>query len=307
MSSEDARPEPAIRMIPVQGGAVAAYIYGETNRETVVCINGGPGASSELMRKSFASLARSGFRVIFHDQLGTGESDKPDDPSLWSLQRYAAEVEAVSAALEADEIHLLGHSWGGWLAVEYAVTYPRRLRTAIFSSTAANMPVHLEEVRRLLAAYGEETLAMVDRIEQDAAFHSPLCDAICTLFYNRHSSRKAYLANVLHERGKVNMQIQEALWGRAEFSATGELAQWNRLPDLRNLTIPALILVGAFDYLTPRSAALMAAAIPNASLTLFPDSGHLPYLDEPEAYFATIVTFLRANASTARRQTLGRL
>jgi proline iminopeptidase len=155
------------------------------------------------------------------------------------------------------------------------------------------MPVHLEEVRRLLGDFGAETLAMVDRLEAAGQVASPLYRAICTLFYGRHSSRKAYLAGERHEHEEPNMQIQNALWGPAEFSATGELASWNRLPDLARITSPVLVTVGVHDYLTQRSAALIQAHLPDARLVLFPDSGHAPYTDEPEAYFGTVARFLR--------------
>ena len=285
-------PDRAVR-IPVEGGRVVAYVYGDANRDTVLCINGGPGVSSEHMRGPFRTLAEHGFRVVIHDQLGTGASDRPDDPGLWTLRRYVAEVDAVRAALAGDKVHLLGHSWGGWLGVEYAVVHPDKLRSCIFSSTAANMVVHLQEVRRLLSAFGMETLEMIDRLEQAGKLDSPLYRAICTLFYARHSSRRAYLAGVAGQ-SDVNMQIQEALWGRAEFSATGELAKWNRLAELARVRVPSLVLVGAYDYLTPKSAGLIRAHLPDARLVLFPESGHAPFLDEPEEYFKTVASFLAA-------------
>lgn len=283
-------PDRAVR-IAVEGGRVVAYVYGDDNRDTVLCINGGPGVSSEHMRRPFRRLVDRGFRVVIHDQLGTGASDRPDDPSLWTLRRYVAEVEAVRTALAGDKVHLLGHSWGGWLGIEYAVNHPDRLRSCVFSSTAANMTVHLQEVRRLLSAFGTETLEMIDHLEQTGRLDSPLYRAICTLFYARHSSRRAYLAGIAGQTD-VNMQIQEALWGRAEFSATGELAKWDRLADLSRVQVPSLVLVGAYDYLTPKSAELIHARLANARLVLFPESGHSPYLDEPEDYFATVAEFL---------------
>ncbi len=290
---EVAGPQPdRVARVPVEGGRVVAYVYGERHRDTVLCLNGGPGLPSRRMRESYCALASRGFRVVIHDQLGTGASDRPDDPSLWTLRRHVAEVEAVREALGGGRVHLLGHSWGGWLGVEYAVTHPDKLKSAIFSCTAASMPVHIEELRRLLGAFGTETLAMVDRLEASGNLASPLYRAICTLFYARHSSRRAYLAGERQAPEEVNMQVQTALWGAAEFSATGELATWDRLPDLHRVAVPALVLVGAHDYLTPRSAGLLRAALPDARLVLFPESCHAPYLDEPEAYFSAVTRFL---------------
>jgi proline iminopeptidase len=287
----DLSPKPL--RVTVPGGEVAVYIHGDDRAETLLCLNGGSGVSSRSMRRAFAPFAARGFRVVVHDQLGTGASDRPDDPGLWTLRRYVAEVDAVRAALGCDTVNLLGHSWGGWLAIEYAVNFPERLKSVIFSCTAANMNVHLQEIRRLLSAFGTETLDMIDRIEREGELASPLYKAICALFYARHSSRNAYLQNDTLESESVNMQIQEALWGPAEFSASGEMAKWNRLPDLHRIGVPALVLVGAWDYLTPRSAALIASSLPDARMRVFAESGHMPYLDEPEAYFHVLERFLR--------------
>lgn len=281
-----------VARVAVPGGRVVAYVYGEGNGETVLAINGGPGNPSLGLREHIARLADHGYRVVVHDQLGTGASDNPDDASLWTMRRYVAEVEAVRAALGRGKVHLLGHSWGGWLAIEYAVTHPDQLKSAIFSNTSAHMGVHIEELRRLIATMGGEALATVDRCEAAGTLDHPQYQAICALFYGRHASRKAYLDGTRRAVRTPNMQVQNALWGPAEFSCTGELKGWNRLPDLARVTCPALVLVGAFDYLTPRSAGLIQQHLPDARLILFPNSGHGAFVDEPEAYFREVTRFL---------------
>jgi proline iminopeptidase len=279
--------------VAVEGGTVTAYIHGDRNPVTILGINGGPGVASAYMRAGFHPLVERGFRLVIHDQLGTGVSDRPDDPSLWTLRRYVAEVEAVRRAVCPDKVHLLGHSWGGWLGVEYAVTHPDRLASAIFSNTAADMPAHLEEIRRLVGAFGAETLAMIERLEAKGELDHPEYRAFCTLLYGRHSSRRQHLGSGRPEiPNRVNMQIQKSLWGPAEFSATGELATWSRLKDLGRVRVPCLVLVGAYDYLTPRSAGLIHGHLPDSRLILFPESGHAPHIDEPEAYFDAIQAFL---------------
>lgn len=282
-----------VARVAVEGGRVVAYVYGEGNGETVLGINGGPGVASLYLRNALRPLADRGFRVLIHDQLGTGASDRPGDPGLWTLRRYVAEVEAVRQALGGGKVHLLGHSWGGWLGIEYTLAHHDKLKSCIFSNTSGDTPTHLREVRRLLSAFGTETLEMIDRLEKAGQLTSPLYKAICTLFYARHSSRRGYLAGRRNEHEELNMQVQIALWGPAEFSATGALASWNRLPDLARLTLPTLVLVGAHDYITPLSAGLLHAHLPDARLVLFPESGHSSFLDEPEAYLDTVTRFLR--------------
>lgn len=288
-----------IGFVAVEGGQVAVYVYGDRHDETVLAVNGGPGVGSRYLRGAAARLARRGWRVVIHDQLGTGASDKPDDPALWTLRRYVAELEAVRRSESDGPVHLWGHSWGGMLGIEYVLTHPGAARSLVLSNTSADTASHLAEIRRLLGALGAETLAMIDRHEREGTTDHIEYRAASTLFYARHSARSERTAEA--EGREVNMQIQEALWGRSEFSATGELAGWSRLDDLRRLDLPCLVLVGAFDYTTPHSAGLMQARLPDARLVVFPDSGHAPFVDEPEAYFGEIDRFLRGVRSRAGR------
>lgn len=102
--------------IAVEGYNVVAYQFGDGD-ETVLCLNGGPGLPCDYLREAHACLKQHGYRVIAFDQLGTGKSDRPDDASLWTMARYVREVETVRRTLGLGQVHLLGHSWGGWLAI----------------------------------------------------------------------------------------------------------------------------------------------------------------------------------------------
>ena len=94
------------------------------------CLNGGPGLPCDYLREAHSCLIDHGYRVVAFDQLGTGASDRPTDPSLWTITRYVAETETVRQALGLGRVHLLGHSWGGWLGIEYALTHPEALKNA---------------------------------------------------------------------------------------------------------------------------------------------------------------------------------
>jgi proline iminopeptidase len=104
---------------------VVTYSYGESD-EVPFLLNGGPGIRCDYLRDPLLPLAEAGYRVVTYDQLGTGESDKPKDKALWTIGRYVEEVETVRHVLGLGRIHLLGHSWGGWLSIEYALKYRRR-------------------------------------------------------------------------------------------------------------------------------------------------------------------------------------
>ncbi|MGE0725259.1 MAG: alpha/beta fold hydrolase, partial [Alphaproteobacteria bacterium] len=157
----DDRPPDEIRMVELaEGHRVATYRYGDGD-EPLLLLNGGPGLPCDYLREPHAPLADRGYRVIAFDQLGTGRSDKPDDAALWTIGRYAREVEAVRVGLGLGRVHLLGHSWGGWLAIEYAVTHPDALKTLTLAGTCADIPHLVTELNRLRGALGTETVGMM--------------------------------------------------------------------------------------------------------------------------------------------------
>src|SRR5262249_10152565 len=151
--------------VRVDGYEVVTYSYGDSLKETLFLLNGGPGLPCDYLREPLLAMVDAGFRVVTYDQLGCGKSDRPSDPRLWTIARHVEEVETVRKALGLDPFHLLGHSWGGWLGIEYALTYPPSLKTFVLSSTSADMPHLVSELNRLRASLGPETLSMMQRHE----------------------------------------------------------------------------------------------------------------------------------------------
>lgn len=283
-------PDETLR-VPVSGHSVAAYSYG-TGDNVLFLVNGGPGRPSEPMRNEHAYLADRGWRVVTHDQLGTGASDRPDDPSLWTVRRYADEIEAVRQALGLGRVHLLGQSWGGWLGCEYVTTYPDSVKSFIAANTCADMPFHMTELRRLIAAFGAQTVDMVDRHEAEGTLDDPEYQAFCTLFYCRHQDRRPTGPRPQRRYSELNFGVQLGLWGPAEFSCVGDLRGWSRLDELRRFDRPCLVFNGVHDYLTVKEGALIHQAVRGSEMVVFANSGHRPADDEPEAYYAMLEGFL---------------
>ena len=282
-----------VRRVAVAGHEVATYSYGSGDR-VLFLVNGGPGISSQGIRDHHAWLAAEGWRVVAHDQLGTGASDRPDDPGLWTIARYAEEVETVRRALDLGPVHLLGHSWGGWLGCEVVCGFPDSVASFIAANTGADMPLHIAELRRLIGAFGAETLAMVERHEAEGTLDDPEYRAFCTLFYTRHQNRRPTGGSraPAPER-ELNFGVQVALWGPAEFSCRGNLAGWSRLDALRRFDRPCLVLNGAHDYLTVREGTAIHQAVAGSRMLVFADSGHIPMVDEAAAYRAAVRDFLQ--------------
>ncbi len=287
--------KPATQTVKVDGYRIATYSYGE-GEEALLCLNGGPGLPCDYLRDAMVPVAEQGYRVVAYDQLGCGASDKPKDRSLWTIARYAAEVEAVRQALGLGRVHLLGHSWGGWLGIEYAVTYNHAIKTCILASTCADMPHLVSELNRLREALGSETVKMMLHHEAAGTIDHPEYQAAITILNYRHVCRLAdWPAPVKRSLEGWNAEIYGTMQGPNEFLYTGNLKDWNRIPDLHRIAQPCLITCGMHDEITPGCALRMREALPDARVAVFKNSAHMPHWEEPERYFAVLLDFLAAH------------
>jgi pimeloyl-ACP methyl ester carboxylesterase len=217
-------------------------------------------------------------RVVFYDQLGSGESSRPDDPSLWTVETFLEQLQRVRDELGLERIHLFGSSWGGMLALEYMLTGPSGVESLILNSTPTSAPRWAVEAARLYAAL-PEGLEPKEAEEQ---------------FKRRHICRLDPEPPVLAESRKTwNTQVYETMWGPTEFTVTGTLKAWDVIDRLAELDVPTLITSGRHDECTPALVEPLHEGIRGSEWVLFEDSSHTPYLEEPERYLATIGSFLK--------------
>ena len=281
--------------VPVDGYKVVAYSFGNGD-DVLFLLNGGPGLPCDYLRDSHSCLVDEGYRVVAFDQLGCGASDRPTDPTLWTIERYVAETETVRQALGLGRVHLLGQSWGGWLGIEYALIHPETLKTLILENTAADMPHLVGELGRLREALGSETVAMMQAHEADGSVDHPEYQAAITILNYRHVCRLAqWPAPVLRSVDDWNMGPYGTMQGPNEFLYIGNLRDWNRVPDLHKIEVPVLITVGRHDELTSACDMRMKLHLKNAELHVFPNSSHLPFFEEPAAYYPVLLDFLGRN------------
>lgn len=284
--------------VDVDGHRVIAYVFG-TGGETLFCLNGGPGLPCDYLREAHSCLIDEGYRVVAFDQLGTGAADRPEDPALWTIERYVEETETVRRTLGLGKVHLLGHSWGGWLAIDYALKYKDNLKTLILEDTVADMPHLVTELERLRAALGSETVAMMQKHEAEGSIDHPEYMAAITLLNYRHVCRlPVWPAPVDRSLGDWNMGPYVAMQGPNEFLYTGNLKDWNRIPDLPRLDLPCLITTGEHDELTPACALRMKNALPDAELAVFRNSSHMPFYENPDDYYPRLIDFLARHGTT---------
>lgn len=286
------RPADERVVVKVDGYDVVTYSFGQGDN-VLLCLNGGPGLPCDYLREAHSCLADAGYRVIAFDQLGTGESDRPTDSSLWTIERYVAEVETVRTVLGVGKVHLLGHSWGGWLAIEYALTHPESLKSLILESTVADIPHLTEELERLRAALGSETVAMMQRHEAEGTFEHPEYAAAVTLLNYRHVCRlDEWPAPVKRSLDDWNMGPYGTIQGPNEFLYTGNLKDWNRIPQLPQIAVPVFITCGEHDELTPACSMRIKQALPGATLNVIKNASHMAFYENPDAYYEALSAFL---------------
>lgn len=278
--------------VQVNGYRVVTYSFGSGD-EVVFCLNGGPGLPCDYLREAHSCLVDRGYRVVAFDQLGTGASDRPHDDTLWTISRYVDETETVRKALGLEKVHLLGHSWGGWLGIDYALAYPQNLKSLILADTVADMPHLISELDRLRSALGSETVTMMQKHEAQGTLEHPEYQAAVTILNYRHVCRLAdWPAPLRRSLDDWNMGPYGTMQGPNEFLYTGNLKDWNRLPDLIDLHVPTLIIVGEHDELTPACALRMKLALPRAELKVFANASHMPFYEQPQDYYPILLDFL---------------
>ena len=278
--------------IEVDGYNVVAYSFGQ-GKEVLFCLNGGPGLPCDYVRDAHSWLAEKGYRVVAFAQLGCGKSDSPEDASLWTIERYVEETETVRAALNLGVVHLYGQSWGTWFGIEYALTYPNTFKTITLANGAADIPHLAGELKRLRQALGTETEAMMQRHEAEGSEEHAEYQGAVTLLNYRHVCRLDVWPDAVNRSfSDLNMGPYKVIWGANEFTTTGNIKDWNRIPDLPRISQPALVLCGQHDHLTPACSQKMHDALPDSRIKVLKNCSHLSMWEAPDEYFETLLNFL---------------
>jgi proline-specific peptidase len=265
----------------------------------LLTLHGGPGAAHDCI-EPLGELA-PGRRVIFYDQLGCGRSDKPHDPSLWTVELFLDELETVRSALRLDQIHLFGLSWGGMLAMEYALRRPPGLMSLVLASAPASMKRwtgEADRLRRLLPAAVQETLVRHERV---GSTDSVEYQQAMLVFYERHVCRRKPWPDPVRrsiDQLMANPEVYLTMNGPSEFYVTGTLRDWSVLERLGEIQVPTLVTCGRHDECTPEMSTETARAIPGAELAVFEESAHFAQAEEPEHYRQVVGRFLERVEAT---------
>lgn len=279
--------------IAVSGGKVWYRVVGrEKAGVPVLMVHGGPGAPHDYL-EPLAALADER-PVIFYDQLGCGNSDRPDDTALWTTARFVEELAAVRAALGLEELHILGQSWGTMLAVEYMLAKkPRGVRSLVLTAPFLSAPLWIADQRAYLAAMPAEVRQVVAEAEAKGDYESPAYQEAVMAFYRKHLCLLDPWPEPMQRTfEKMGVPVYLSMFGPSEFTATGSLKDTDLVDRLGEITVPALFTCGSQDEATPATTRLYQRALPGAELAVFADASHQHHLEKLDEYLAAVRGFL---------------
>jgi len=267
---------------------------GRDGRLPLVVLHGGPGATHQYL-EPLRDLATSGRRVIFYDQIGCGRSDRPTDPDFFTVQTFVDELDALRAHLDLERVHVLGQSWGGMLAMEYALTHPRGLASIVVADSPASMPLWVREANRLRDALPPDVERALREHEAAGTTDDPAYAAACEVFYRRHVCRLEPWPDCVNDAMAslaADGFVYHVMNGPSEFHCIGTLKDWDITARLPEIDVPALLLSGRYDEATAAVVTPIHAGIRGSEWIVFDESSHMPHVEEPAAFNAAVRGFL---------------
>jgi proline iminopeptidase len=278
--------------IKVTGGRVHYQKYDKgTGRTPVIVLHGGPGSSCYSL-ECLQALADDR-PVILYDQLGCGRSDRPTDTSLWQLDRFVEELAQIRQALNLDEVHILGHSWGTTLAAAYCLTKPSGVKSVIFSSPCLSAPLWEQDQKRNLQKLPSEIQEIIQRCEEEGTTDSEEFQQAIEVFNSEFVCRIPRPEHLKLNRDYRNPEIYNIMWGPSEFTVKGNLKEFDCTPRLHEIACPTLFTCGRYDEATPESTEYYSSLAPTSEFHVFENSAHLPYIEEPEEYLRVVGDYLK--------------
>ena len=272
---------------------------GNNPKVKVLLLHGGPGASHEYLEACDSWFPGAGIEYYYYDQVGSAYSDQPDDPDLWEIPRFVEEVEQVRQALGLDRgnFYLFGQSWGGALAIEYALKYQQHLKALVISNMVSSIPAYNAYAENvLMPAMDQDALAEIKRIEAAKAFDDPRYMELLEQHYVHHVLRMPlddWPDPVNRGFAHINQAIYVPMQGPSELGASGKLLTWDRTSDLPKISVPTLVIGARHDTMDPAYMEMMAGMVQHGTYLFCPNGSHLAMYDDQATYFGGIVDFIR--------------
>lgn len=272
----------------MNGVSIYYEVMGSGSDTPLIVANGGPGFDHTYLHLSPAweSLAK-GRRVVFYDQRGTGRSTPVASGKTFTLKDQLEDLDALRAHLGTERIDLLGHSWGGFLAMAYAARYPEHISHLMIVDSAA--PAFKDTIFLFDDVFPEtverqKAVTFADDLGDKAATDASLREYLTMLFYSREK-RDAFVKNLPTSVYKKDVNA----------AVVRDVNRFDLNPELRKFRFPVLVVTGRFDMnVAPLVAYKIHQAIPGSQFAVFERSGHLPFYEEPEGFVQSIEQFLTA-------------
>jgi proline-specific peptidase len=278
--------------IPFRGFETWYREEGETNpgKLPVLLLHGGPGATHDYLEPLLA-LADTGRRTVTYDQIGAGRSQVPARALDWTVELFVEEVGVVREALGLDRLHVFGNSWGGMLAMEYALTQPDGLASLVVASSPASIPQWVEETGRLCARLPQDVQDTLTRHEQAGTVHDPEYEEACLVFYRRHVCRVDPWPDYVNRAFAAIGEVYNTMNGPSEFHVVGTIKDWDITSHLGEIHVPTLVVSGEHDEATPAINRTVSEGIPGARSVIVPDASHMAHVEKPREYLALLDEF----------------
>jgi len=293
-----------VRVIPITTPSGTFKVWtkrvGNNPRIKVLLLHGGPGATHEYFEAFDSYLPKEGIEYYYYDQLGSAFSDQPKDPSLWDVPRFVEEVEQVRQALGLDvsNFYLLGHSWGGILAMEYALKYQHNLKGLVISNMMSSMPAYVDYAEKvLIPGMDPKVVAEIREIETRKDYENPrYMELLMPNYYAFHILRmppEQWPDPVNRAFARLNKDVYIPMQGPSEMSASGRLEKWDRTIDLGKIKVPTLAIGAQHDTMDPKHMEKMATLLAKGRYLFCPNGSHMAMYDDQKTYFEGLVRFIK--------------
>jgi proline iminopeptidase len=302
-----------VRMIPISTpkGEFRVWTKRVGNNPTVklLLLHGGPGATHEYFEACDSFLPPAGIEYYYYDQLGSAWSEQPDDPDLWNIPRFVDEVEQVRVALglDRDNFYLLGHSWGGMLAIEYALEHQEHLKGLVISNMMSSGPAYNAYAERvLMPSMDQGVLAEIKHFEATDTTADPRYMELLNEHHYVHHVLRMPLDDwpdpVNRAFAAINQSIYVPIQGPSELGAGGVLLTWDRTEDLARITVPTLVISSQHDTMDPDWMRMMVGKLPRGSHLYCPNGSHMAMYDDQQTWFGGLIDFIRTVERESERR-----
>jgi proline iminopeptidase len=291
-----------IKMIPIHNGKYKVWTkrVGNNPNIKVLLLHGGPAATHEYFESFDSFFPQEGIEYYYYDQLGSYYSDQPTDSSLWTIDRFVEEVEEVRNALQLDStnFYLLGNSWGGMLAMEYAFKYQQNLKALLICNMMASCPEYGKYANDVLAKQMDpKVLEEVRAIEASKDFSNPrYMELLMPNYYEKHLCRfpaSEWPDPVNRAFKHLNKNVYTIMQGPSEFGISGRVAKWDVKARLPEIKVPTLTVGATHDTMDPEHMKWMATQVQKGRFLLCPNGSHLSMWDDQQHFFPGVIQFIR--------------